>query len=78
MKKESQPLLIDIKETAKMVGLSRSTINSKVREKTFPLPVKISERRIMFKTQEIIDWVDKLPRAYYSNESDFPIIGDEK
>ena len=52
--------VLNIKETAEYCGISKSTIN-RLREvngwRKFPLPIKLSERRIGFIVDELDEWI---------------------
>lgn len=52
--------LIRISEVCELVGTSRSTIYRWVSEGTFPEPVRISEKAIRWKVDEIEAWRDAL------------------
>ncbi len=43
--------------------LSRSTIYRKMRDGTFPLPLKIGARAVRWSEAEITEWVESRPRA---------------
>lgn len=50
-------------EVESRTSLSRTTIYRKMREGTFPVPLKISERAVRWSLSEIEAWLDGRPRA---------------
>jgi prophage regulatory protein len=62
-KAESEPepaddTMLDIKEVARITGLSKSTVNRMVDDGRFPRPVKLSPRRIGWPAVEVKAWVE--------------------
>lgn len=51
--------LIPIKEVCSRIGLSRTWIYHRMADgdRTFPQPVKVGERRVLFVESEIQDWI---------------------
>lgn len=50
-------------------GLSRSETYRRIAEGTFPLPVKLSSRRVAWVEGEILAWIDQqIARRNQSNE----------
>lgn len=49
---------ISIKETARLVGMSESTIRRWVKEVVFPLPFKVGGRTFFYKP-EVDGWLDE-------------------
>ncbi len=43
------------------VPFSESTLNRKVKDRTFPAPVKVSDRAIAWREPDIIAWEESLP-----------------
>ena len=59
-----QDMLLTRREVERRTGLSRSTIYRKMREGTFPVPLKISERAVRWRDRDIRAYVDSRPRSY--------------
>ena len=59
-----QDVLLTRPEVERRTGLSRSTIYRKMREGTFPVPLKVSERAVRRRERDIRAYVDSRPRAY--------------
>jgi prophage regulatory protein len=45
-----------LKDVSKLVGLSRSSIYKRVADGTFPHAVRVSERSVRWRVQDILDW----------------------
>jgi len=48
--------LMRLKDVSKLVGLSRSSIYKRVADGTFPHAVRVSERSVRWRVQDILDW----------------------
>ncbi len=59
-----QDVLLTRREIEQRTGLSRSTIYRKMREGTFPVPLKVSERAVRWRERDIRAYVDSRPRSY--------------
>ena len=59
-----QDVLLTRREVERRTGLSRSTLYRKMREGTFPVPLKISERAVRWRDSDIRAYVDSRPRSY--------------
>ena len=59
-----QDVLLTRPEVERRTGLSRSTIYRKMRDGTFPVPVKVSARAVRWRESEICAYVDARPRSY--------------
>ncbi len=59
-----QDMLLTRREVERLTGLSRSTIYRKMREGTFPVPLKVSERAVRWRESDIRAYVDSRPRSY--------------
>lgn len=60
----SQPAglyLLDIKEVIKRTSLSRSTIWRRLKSKSFPEPVRLSEQCVRWRADEVDSWIRNLP-----------------
>lgn len=51
------------REVERRTGLSRSTLYRKMREGTFPVPLKVSERAVRWRESDIRAYVDSRPRS---------------
>lgn len=56
---DNDPILISIKEAAKLTSMSRPLINILRIEGDFPRAVQLSERRIAFVRTEVMDWIKR-------------------
>ncbi|MBN9468996.1 MAG: AlpA family phage regulatory protein [Bosea sp.] len=56
---DNTPILISIKEAAKLTSMSRPLINILRIEGDFPRAVQLSERRIAFVRTEVMDWIKR-------------------
>jgi prophage regulatory protein len=48
--------LLRLKDICRLVGLSRSTIYKRVSDGTFPRPLRVSERSVRWRMQDILEW----------------------
>ena len=55
--------LLRLREVLALCGLSRSTIYRKMREGSFPEPLKVGVRAVRWREAEIEDWLASRPRA---------------
>ena len=55
--------LLRLAEVRTRCGLSRSTIYRKMREGSFPEPLKVGVRAVRWREAEIEDWLASRPRA---------------
>lgn len=49
-----------LSDVTKMLGMSRSTIYKRVSERTFPQPIKISERSVRWRAEDLAEWCNEL------------------
>ena len=59
-----QDVLLTRPEVERRTGLSRSTLYRKMREGTFPVPLKVSERAVRWRDSDVRAYVDSRPRSY--------------
>ena len=59
-----QDVLLTRREVERRTGLSRSTLYRKMRDGSFPVPLKISERAVRWRESDIRAYVDSRPRSY--------------
>nr|WP_058989179.1 AlpA family phage regulatory protein [Acetobacter senegalensis] len=53
--------LLDIKEVIKRTSLSRTTIWRRLKSKSFPEPVRLSEQCVRWRADEVDSWIRNLP-----------------
>jgi predicted DNA-binding transcriptional regulator AlpA len=53
--------LIRLAELSKLLGVARSTIYKCMAEGSFPRPVRVSERAVRWRMEDIESWRDRLP-----------------
>ena len=50
-------------EVMRLTGLSKSTIHRRYRAGTFPRPLRLGPQSIGWRREEILEWLESLPRA---------------
>jgi prophage regulatory protein len=55
--------LLNAKTVMATTGFSRSTLHSKVKDGTFPAPIKLSARCVRWHSEAIRQWIDALATA---------------
>ncbi len=55
--------LLNRREVEAQTGLSRSTVYRKMREGSFPLPLKVGAKAVRWPAAEIAAWLASRPRA---------------
>ena len=55
------PALIRLAELSKLLGVARSTIYKWMTEGSFPRPVRVSERAVRWRPEDIEEWRTRLP-----------------
>lgn len=58
-----QAALLNVKTVMATTGFSRSTLHSKVKDGTFPAPIKLSARCVRWHSEAIRQWIDALATA---------------
>ena len=69
--------IVRMAEVMQLTGLSKSTIHRRYRAGTFPRPLRLGPQSIGWRREEIVEWVESLPRAsaalqdgrHYNSES---------
>ena len=56
-------VLLTCRQIQERTGLSRSTIFRKVRDGTFPAPVKAGKRALRWRESDIRVWIDSRPQS---------------
>jgi prophage regulatory protein len=55
--------LLRLADVRSLVGISRSTIYKRISEGSFPSPVRISERSVRWRLEDIEEWIREPARA---------------
>lgn len=48
--------LLRLKDVSRLVGLSRSSIYKRLADGTFPRPLRVSERSVRWRMQDLLEW----------------------
>lgn len=51
--------LIKAREVEELTSVNKRTFNRWVDQGTFPIPVRLSERRIAWVLSEVMDWIEQ-------------------
>ncbi|KAB2681768.1 MULTISPECIES: helix-turn-helix transcriptional regulator [Brucella/Ochrobactrum group] len=54
--------LMPLQEVIKITGIQRATIYKKINEGSFPKAVKLSPTCVRWRSDEIQQWIEELPR----------------
>jgi prophage regulatory protein len=57
---KSPPKLLSYSEVEDLTSLSRVTIWRKVREGSFPRPLRIGQNRVAWRSEDLIAWISAL------------------
>lgn len=57
--KNLEPLLVSIKDVCKILGCGQVTLWRKREDPTFPKPIKLTDRKVMYSFEQIKNWVNK-------------------
>lgn len=52
--------LLDIKDVIKMTVLSERTIYRKLKDKSFPPPVRPTKKRTLWRKSDVLKWIEGL------------------
>lgn len=55
--------ILRLPAVSRLTGLSESTIHRRYRDGTFPRPRKLSRQAIGWPREELLAWIESLPRA---------------
>ena len=55
--------ILRLPEVMRLTGLSKTTIHCRYREGTFPRPLRLGPKSIGWRREEILEWLESLPRA---------------
>ena len=70
MQSTIEPALLRLSEVQRIVGLKKTAIYSRVEAGLFPEPLKLSERCVRWRAEEIEAWVANPTRLPKAGESD--------
>ena len=59
--------IVRLPEVMRMTGLAGSTIHRRYRDCTFPRPFGLGPKSIGWRREEVVEWLDSLPRAGAAN-----------
>ena len=60
--------ILKLPEVIRVSGLARSTIYLRMKEKTFPTPIKLGERSVGWIEEEIQNWINQQIEASRSSQ----------
>ena len=55
--------IVRLPEVMRLTGLSKTTIHRRYRAGSFPRPLRLGPQSIGWRREEIVEWLDSLPRA---------------
>ena len=58
-------MLLSIQDVLRMIGISRRTLYRMMEDNEFPRPYKITNSRIAWKKQQLVEWLSKLQLGEY-------------
>lgn len=56
-----KPIYVDLPTVAALVALSQGSVQRLVREKAFPQPRVVSQRRVAWLVREVEEWAEERP-----------------
>ena len=59
--------LLNEREVAELIGVSKSTLRRMVSANEFPKPIRIGKRAIRWRKSEVLEWLASRPRATEQN-----------
>jgi prophage regulatory protein len=62
--------ILRTEDVAKLIGLSRATIFRNVKAGIFPAPIKISQRAVGWRSEDIETWIVARAAAYKAQDDD--------
>ena len=65
--KDREERLLRVKDTAKLIGVSRSTVYRMVDDGQFPQPIRIGTRASRWRLSEVMQWMESRPVATNEN-----------
>jgi prophage regulatory protein len=70
MNVEASPLCINFENLEKVTGLSRTSLWRRVKDGSFPAPVRLGPNRVAWHMDDVRAWLDSLPRVQYGIDED--------
>ncbi|MGZ5056251.1 MAG: helix-turn-helix transcriptional regulator [Methylobacter sp.] len=67
--------LLKLKDVIEKVKLSRSSIYSLTKAGAFPPPLRLSERRIAWRTEDVDNWLNNRPVAQNKKDDEHVELG---
>ncbi|SDP57657.1 helix-turn-helix transcriptional regulator [Desulforhopalus singaporensis] len=61
--------LLRLRGVEQKTGCKKSKIYQLMKEGSFPLPLKLGSRCVAWRSDEVDDWINNLPRSKCSNEN---------
>lgn len=55
--------LIRLPEVKNLTGMARSTIYERLKDGSFPRPLKLSIRHVAWRERDVLDWIESLPTS---------------
>ena len=55
-------------EVSQLTGLARATIYQKVKERSFPAPIRLGARAVGWRLKDIYDWLEDSERRWDPSE----------
>ena len=52
------PVLISLKDVCRLTSLSRTSINTKRAQGSFPVAVPLGDKRVAFVSAEVVAWIE--------------------
>ena len=56
-------ILLRLMQVEEATGLKKSTIYARIKEDSFPVPVRLGAKAVAWRSDEIQTWIDNRPRA---------------
>ncbi|WP_435656890.1 helix-turn-helix transcriptional regulator [Brucella pituitosa] len=57
------PRLLDVNDVKRLTTLGKTTIYQYVKDDKFPKPLRLGANKIRWREDEIVEWLESLPRA---------------
>ncbi len=56
-------VLLRLRQVEQATGLKKSAIYAKIKDETFPAAVRLGSRSVAWRSDDIQEWIDGLPRV---------------
>ncbi len=60
--------IVRMDEVSKLTGLARATIYKKVKDGSFPPPIRLGARAVGWRMSDIVTWLEALERGWDPSE----------